>query len=82
MPRSSFNHGLVHTVVLTNYIAFGMDSPMTKWFINDMTVNLNRQKTPWVIVIWHTPIYNSVAGHYKVHRTLHSKCQEPCAYWA
>ena len=55
--RSSFNHGLVHSVVLSNYIAFGPGTDQYNWFVNDLSVNLNRQQTPWVIVFWHAPVY-------------------------
>ena len=35
-------------------------------FQHDMTVNLNRSATPWVIVMSHAPVYNTYQAHYKV----------------
>ena len=57
VARSSFNHGLVHTVVLTNYAAFAPGTPQYSFFVADMEQALDRSATPWVIVIWHAPVY-------------------------
>lgn len=54
---SSQNSGQVHIVALNNYIAFGTASAQYAWFVNDMTVNLNRKNTPWVIIMFHAPVY-------------------------
>jgi hypothetical protein len=47
----------VHTVILNNYIDWNDNTPQYKWFKNDMTTNLNRSATPWVIVMLHAPVY-------------------------
>ena len=44
------------------YSTFGYDQ--FNWFLNDIA-RVDRGKTPWVIVGWHQPQYNSYQVHYK-----------------
>ena len=44
------------------YSTFGYDQ--FSWFLNDIA-RVNRAVTPWVIVAWHQPPYNSYSTHYK-----------------
>ena len=44
------------------YSTFGYDQ--FNWFLNDIA-RVNRAVTPWVIVAWHQPPYNSYSTHYK-----------------
>ena len=44
------------------YSSFGYDQ--FNWFLNDIA-RVNRAVTPWVIVAWHQPPYNSYSTHYK-----------------
>ena len=44
------------------YSTFGYDQ--FSWFLNDIG-RVNRAVTPWVIVAWHQPPYNSYSTHYK-----------------
>ena len=56
MRCSSFDVGLVHIVALCNYQPFGVGSDQYSWFQYDMTNNLNRQATPWLLVMFHAPV--------------------------
>ena len=53
---SSVDVGLVHVVVLCNYLAFGSGSDQYSWFQYDMTNNLNRAVTPWILIMFHAPV--------------------------
>ena len=44
------------------YSSFGYDQ--FAWFLNDIA-RVDRGRTPWVIVAWHQPPYNSYSTHYK-----------------
>ena len=44
------------------YSTFGYDQ--FNWFLNDIA-RVDRGRTPWVIVAWHQPPYNSYSTHYK-----------------
>ncbi len=44
------------------YSTFGYDQ--FSWFLNDIS-RVDRGRTPWVIVGWHQPPYNSYSTHYK-----------------
>jgi len=44
------------------YSTFGFNQ--FSWFLNDIG-RVDRGRTPWVIVAWHTPPYNSYSTHYK-----------------
>ena len=44
------------------YSTFGYDQ--FSWFLNDIA-RVDRGRTPWVIVGWHQPPYNSYSTHYK-----------------
>ena len=44
------------------FATFGYDQ--FSWFLNDIA-RVDRGRTPWVIVGWHQPPYNSYSTHYK-----------------
>ena len=44
------------------YSTFGYEQ--FNWFLNDIA-RVDRGKTPWIIVGWHQPPYNSYSTHYK-----------------
>ena len=47
---------------------FGLDgdvaTSMRRWLINDLAA-VDRAKTPWVVVMFHVPWYNSNRGHFR-----------------
>ena len=57
----SFDFSYLHIVALSSETEFSSDSDQFKWFINDME-KVNRTKTPWIIVMFHRPYYNSNHG--------------------
>lgn len=38
-------------------------SPQYKWLQNEL-LKVNRDETPWLIVLMHTPMYSSYVHHY------------------
>ena len=66
----SYEVGQAHIIGLNSYanaqtgMFDGADTPMTSWLRKDLE-SVNRHYTPWVIVVFHTPWYNSNHGHFK-----------------
>lgn len=55
--------GCVDQVIgLNAYAGTSPSSVMYRWLANDMRT-IDRTRTPWVIVMMHTPWYNSNSGH-------------------
>ncbi|CAK0783896.1 hypothetical protein CVIRNUC_007096 [Coccomyxa viridis] len=47
-----------------NYPQSTIGAQQLSWLLNDLA-RVDRTKTPWVIVAWHQPPYNSYSTHYK-----------------
>ena len=60
----------VHVTVLTPYAGFGKGSHQYEWLEKDLAKNFDRSVTPWLVVAFHAPWYNSVAAHYQVQTCL------------
>lgn len=66
----SYEVGQAHIIGLNSYantevgMFDGADAPQTAWLKQDLA-RINREYTPWVIVVFHAPWYNSNRGHYK-----------------
>ncbi|KAL2345214.1 hypothetical protein Fmac_006499 [Flemingia macrophylla] len=58
----SFDVVGVHIIMLGSYTDFDSSSPQYKWLQGDLE-NVNRAKTPWVVVLIHAPWYNSNTAH-------------------
>lgn len=54
--------GAIHVVMLGSYAEFGSDSDQYKWLVKDLG-EVDREKTPWIIVLLHAPWYNTNAAH-------------------
>ncbi|PSC76955.1 purple acid phosphatase 15 isoform X2 [Micractinium conductrix] len=54
----------VHIVSLNSYLPWGRESQQYRWLQADLAA-VDRQKTPWLIVLFHAAGYHSYAGHYK-----------------
>ncbi|KAJ0724324.1 putative phosphoric monoester hydrolase [Helianthus annuus] len=52
-----------HIIVLSSYSPFVKYTPQYIWLEAELK-KVDRKKTPWLIVIMHTPIYNSNSAHY------------------
>ncbi|KAL9660648.1 hypothetical protein QQ045_025465 [Rhodiola kirilowii] len=52
-----------HIIVLSSYSPYVKYTPQYKW-LDEEFKRVDREKTPWLIVLMHVPIYNSNEGHY------------------
>ncbi|KAL7093443.1 hypothetical protein ACP275_11G041300 [Erythranthe tilingii] len=52
-----------HIIVLSSYSPFVKYTPQWKWLRQELK-KVDRQKTPWLIVLMHAPIYNSNEAHF------------------
>jgi hypothetical protein len=57
----SMDYSYLHIVGLSTETDFSRSSNQFKWFIDDME-KVNRTKTPFVVVMFHRPFYNSNEG--------------------
>jgi acid phosphatase type 7 len=68
----SFEASLVHVTVLNCYSVSNKNSIQYKFAQNDFE-NVNRNKTPWLVVIMHCPWYNSNTAHQQEAQTTDMK---------
>jgi hypothetical protein len=66
----SFQAGLVHFIVLNSYTHTDNASNQYKWLKTELDHNVDRQITPWVIAMWHSPWYNSNKDHHDEFNTV------------
>lgn len=52
-----------HIIVLSSYSPFVKYTPQYKWLAKEFE-RVDRDKTPWLIVLMHVPIYNSNEAHF------------------
>ncbi|WOK95079.1 phosphoenolpyruvate phosphatase [Canna indica] len=52
-----------HIIVLSSYSPFVKYTPQWHWLREELK-QVNREKTPWLIVLMHVPLYNSNQAHY------------------
>ncbi|GMY35792.1 bifunctional purple acid phosphatase 26 [Fagus crenata] len=52
-----------HIIVLSSYSPFVKYTPQWMWLREEFE-RVDREKTPWLIVVMHAPIYNSNKAHY------------------
>jgi len=71
--------GAVHIIALNSYAGAGTSSLQYGWLSNHLKNHVNRLRTPWLIVMMHTPWYNSNTGHWK-EATLMQSTVEPLLY--
>ena len=67
----SVDVGLAHVIGFSSYAPSegpgtfdGSDAPLTRWLEKDLK-KVNRAVTPWIVVVFHVPWYNSNHGHFK-----------------
>jgi len=58
----SFDYSWIHFIALSTETSFKTTSQQYEWFVNDIE-NFNRTKTPWLIVMYHRPFYNTNFAH-------------------
>ncbi|XP_010678957.2 purple acid phosphatase 6 isoform X1 [Beta vulgaris subsp. vulgaris] len=59
----SIKRGPAYIIVLSSYSAFTKYTPQYNWFQAELE-KVDRHETPWLIVLMHTPLYNSDNYHY------------------
>ncbi|KAJ0976023.1 hypothetical protein J5N97_017988 [Dioscorea zingiberensis] len=59
----SIKRASAHVIVLSSYSAYGKYTPQYKWLEEEFP-KVNRSETPWLIVLMHSPWYNSYNYHY------------------
>lgn len=76
----SFDSGPAHIIYLNPYSLTSPQSPQYKWLVTDFS-DIDRSKTPWIIVIMHCPWYSSNKNHYGDTQTvLMRDSMEPLFY--
>ncbi|CAN8328010.1 unnamed protein product [Cochlearia groenlandica] len=59
----SIKRGPAYIIVLSSYSAYGKYTPQYVWLDQELK-KVNREETPWLIVMVHSPWYNSNNYHY------------------
>ncbi|XP_061353766.1 purple acid phosphatase isoform X3 [Gastrolobium bilobum] len=65
----SIKRASAHIIVLASYSAYGKYTPQYKWLEQELP-KVNRTETPWLIVLMHSPWYNSYNYHYMEGETM------------
>lgn len=60
----SFVYGPAHFIVLSSYSAMGPESKQYQWFTRQLEL-VDREHTPWLLVMFHCPLYNTFRPHQK-----------------
>ncbi|KAL0306378.1 UNVERIFIED_CONTAM: Purple acid phosphatase 18 [Sesamum radiatum] len=58
----SFDVAGVHAVMLGSYTDYDKYSDQFRWLKADLS-KVNRRRTPWLLVLFHMPWYNSIEAH-------------------
>ena len=61
--------GSAHVVVLASYSAYGKYTPQWAWLQAELR-RVDRKVTPWLVVLMHSPWYNSNGYHYMEGETM------------
>ncbi|KVI10708.1 Iron/zinc purple acid phosphatase-like C-terminal domain-containing protein [Cynara cardunculus var. scolymus] len=59
----SIKRASAYIIVLSSYSAYGKYTPQYEWLEHELP-KVNRSETPWLIVMTHSPLYNSYIYHY------------------
>lgn len=59
----SYQHGLAHIVVLNSYSDCAVGSVQYQWLEAELRERVNRQRTPWLLMAFHSPLYTTFLGH-------------------
>ncbi|KAA8537570.1 hypothetical protein F0562_027178 [Nyssa sinensis] len=65
----SIKRASAYIIVMSSYSAYGKYTPQYKWFIKELP-KVNRTETPWLVVLMHSPLYNSYVHHYMEGETM------------
>ncbi|KAK4791485.1 hypothetical protein SAY86_031898 [Trapa natans] len=64
-----------HIIVLSSYSPFVKYTPQWRW-LRDELEKVDREITPWLIVLMHVPIYNSNEAHFMEGESMRSVFEE------
>mmetsp|Transcript_6451 Transcript_6451/g.7474 ORF Transcript_6451/g.7474 Transcript_6451/m.7474 type:complete len:1124 (-) Transcript_6451:42-3413(-) len=59
----SYRQGLVHTVMLNSYTSILEGSYQRTWLTETALPSVDRSITPWLVVVFHTPLYTTFKSH-------------------
>ncbi|KAD5318274.1 hypothetical protein E3N88_18220 [Mikania micrantha] len=65
----SIKRASAYIIVLSSYSAYGTYTPQYMWLMEELP-KVNRTETPWLIVLMHSPWYNSNSYHYMEGETM------------
>lgn len=65
-----FQYGRTHQIYLNSYSAMEPGSKMYDWLVEELEERVNRKQTPWLIVTYHVPIYNTFEVHQKDYQRI------------
>jgi hypothetical protein len=71
--------GVVNVIALCSYSGFSETSMQFAWLQHYLATRINRERTPWVLVMMHTPWYNSNKAHW-MEGELMRRSMEPLLY--
>ncbi|XP_019165536.1 PREDICTED: purple acid phosphatase 2-like [Ipomoea nil] len=71
----SIKRASAYIIVLSSYSAYGKYTPQYMWLKQELT-KVNRNETPWLIVLMHAPWYNSYDYHYMEGETMRVMYEE------
>jgi hypothetical protein len=58
-----YKHGLVHIIALNSYTSIVPRSVQYEWLARTALPSVDRTETPWLIVVFHCPLYTTFLGH-------------------
>ena len=58
-----YQHGLVHIIALNSYTSILPRSTQYNWLTQQALPSVDRSKTPWLMVVFHCPLYSTFLGH-------------------
>ncbi|KAL9339268.1 hypothetical protein Peur_068283 [Populus x canadensis] len=64
-----------HIIVLSSYSPFVKYTPQWEWLQEELE-RVDREKTPWLIVLMHVPIYNSNEAHFMEGESMRAVFEE------
>ncbi|XP_057975821.1 purple acid phosphatase-like isoform X2 [Malania oleifera] len=65
----SIKRASAYIIVLSSYSAYGKYTPQYRWLAMELP-KVNRTETPWLIILMHSPLYNSYVHHYMEGETM------------
>jgi hypothetical protein len=68
--------GPVHIIALCSYAHYSEESLQYAWLSNYLASSIDRQRTPWVIVMLHTPFYSSNQVHWMEGELMRQSMEE------